>query len=116
MMFPGWEHVSPRLGLFGVMVSCGQALVSLGVAVGTLSEQTAKRIIVVHLLHRAGGIADNTVVAKMVLQIVVIDGSRTVEGDIATVNLYLLQCPSFVYHIPAIERHDICRRGRNFAF
>ena len=56
----------------------------------------------VHLFHRAGGIADNTVVAKMVLQIVVIDGSRTVEGDIATVNQYLLQCPSFVYHITAI--------------
>lgn len=63
----------------------------MGVAVGTLSKQAAERIIVVHLLHRAGGIADDTVVAKMVLEIVVIDGSRTVEGDIATVNQYLLQ-------------------------
>ena len=88
----------------------------MGVAVGTLSEQTAKRIIVVHLLHRAGGIADDTVVAKMVLQIVVIDGSRTVEGDIATVNQNLLQCPSFVYHITAIIRQDSCRRCNHIAF
>ena len=57
---------------------------------------------VVHLLHRAGGIADDMVVAKMVLEIIMIDGSRTVEGDIATINQYLLQCPSFVYHITAI--------------
>ena len=47
-------------------------LVSLGVTVGTLSKQAAERIIVVHLLHRAGGIADDTVVAKMVLEIIIL--------------------------------------------
>ena len=42
-------------------------LMELRVTIRALAEQTAERIVVIHLLHRAGGIADNPVVAKMVL-------------------------------------------------
>ena len=42
-------------------------LVDLRAAIGTLAEQAAEGVVVVHLLYRAGGIADDTVVAQMIL-------------------------------------------------
>ena len=77
-------------------------LEALGVGVDAFAEEQAEGIVMVHLLHRARLVDHHAVVALMVLQVVVVNGRRAAEGDVAAIYLYLLQCSSLVYHIAAI--------------
>lgn len=82
------------------------------VTVRALTVQTAEGIVVVHLLHRARGIAHHTVVTLMVLQIVMVYGCTAIEGDIAAIDQNLLQYVILIYHVTAIVRRLGCCRGR----
>ena len=75
-------------------------------------EQSAKRIVVVHLLNRAVGIQHHTVVAQMILQVIVINRRSTVESNVTTIYQYRFQVTVFVYHVSTIIRFQSHRHIR----
>jgi hypothetical protein len=77
-------------------------LILLGAAIGALTEEIAVGEIMVHLHYRPRAAHHHSVVALMILQVIMIYGRRSTEGDVATIYQYLLQGIVLVYHIAAI--------------
>ena len=57
----------------------------------------------VHLLHFALAAYHYPIVAKMVLEVIMIHRLRVGERDVSTVKQYLLKCIILIYHITTIS-------------